>query len=205
MTAEHIHVSTGITKLGTGIPSVSLPPLCTCRPNAPCRAKCYAMKGRWRFGHNKDLLQKNLRVWKENPEEFRREVVAASIFSQYFRWHSAGDIPDMAYLEMMVSVAEYLPYTKFLCFTKKFELVNQYLDAHKSFPKNLCIVLSAWGSFLPANPYNLPVAYVRFKKGEQNLVPADARRCSNYCGDCVMSGCSCWNLKNGESVCFNEH
>ena len=83
----------------------------------------------------------------------------------------------MAYLDMMARVAANLPDTR---------------------------VLSAWGDFKPDNPHNLPVAYIRFKKVSTDI-PADARRCPSYCGDCVATGMSCWDLKRGESVVFNEH
>lgn len=205
MVTEHVHISKGVTKLGADIPSVSLPPVCTCRPDAPCVAKCYARKGRWCFSHNKSLLQKNIDIWNEDPAMFQRDIIISAFHSRFFRWHSSGDIPDMKYLEMMVDTAKRLPDTKFLCFTKKFEMVNEYLNIHKSFPENLRMVFSAWGSFIPENPYNLPMAYVRFKKGDNMGIPENAFQCQNYCGDCVMSGCSCWDLKNGEVVCFNEH
>ncbi len=203
----NLHISRGVSKLGVDIPSINLPPVVTCRCDAPCADshKCYAMKGRFAFQHNKNLLQGNLDMWQHNPEQFEIGVRAAAFHSRFVRWHSSGDIPDEAYLEMMVRIAEKLPDTKFLCFTKKFELVNEYLDIHKVFPENLRMVFSAWGSFIPENPHNLPMAYVRFKKSEQNNIPSTAFQCQNYCGDCVMSGCSCWDLKNGEAVCFNEH
>lgn len=205
MVKDHVHISRGVTKLGVDIPSISLPPVCTCRPDAPCVAKCYARKGRWCFSHNKSLLQKNPDIWNEDPVMFQKDILIAAFHARFFRWHSSGDIPDAKYLEMMVAVAEQLPDTKFLCFTKKYELVNNYLSIHNSFPENLRMVFSAWGSFLPENPFSLPMAYVRFKNGDQGSIPANALQCRKYCGDCVMSGCSCWNLKNGESVCFNEH
>jgi len=203
---QHVHISKGVTKLGQSIPSVSLPAVVTCRPDAPCALsrKCYAMKGRFSFSHNKELLARNLDIWRSDPEGFRRDVTIAAFFSQFFRWHSSGDIPDAAYLAMMVDVATRLPCTRFLCFTKKFELVNEYLDQHAAFPNNLKIVLSAWGDFKPPNPHNLPVAYVRFKHGETQI-PENALACSNYCGDCVASGCSCWDLEPGQAVVFNEH
>ena len=120
MTTEHVHISKGITKLGADIPSVSLPPVVTCRCGAPCASshKCYAMKGRWRFGHNKELLRTNLDIWKSDPESFRRDVFIAAFHSRFFRWHSSGDIPDENYLGMMVALAQELPDTRFLCFTK---------------------------------------------------------------------------------------
>lgn len=205
MVTDHVHISRGVTKLGSDIPSVSLPPVCTCRPGAPCAAKCYARKGRWRFAHNEALLRKNIEIWNEDPVMFQRDVMIAAFHSRFFRWHSSGDIPDAGYLDMMVDTAQQLPDTKFLCFTKKFEMINEYLDAHKLFPTNLRIVFSAWGSFIPENPHNLPVAYVRFRKGEQGYIPEDALQCNGYCGECTLSGMSCWTLENGKSVVFNEH
>ncbi len=99
----------------------------------------------------------------------------------------------MAYLEMMARVAANLPDT-----------IDDYINAHGSLPENLIIVLSAWGNFKPDNPHDLPVAHIRFKK-ESTDIPANARPCPSYCGDCVTTGMSCWDLKRGESVVFNEH
>lgn len=210
---EHVHISNGVTKLGASIPSVNLPAVKTCREDAPCFKTCYARRGRFAFSHNKELLDRNLRIWYEDPESFERDVTIAAFHARYFRWHSSGDIVDMDYLKMMIRVARALPHTSFLCFTKKYELVNEYLSGewhqkvvcHESFPPNLKIVLSAWGDWMPENPYNLPVAYIAFKKGENACIPEDAKPCPKFCGDCVMTGCSCWDLNTGESVVFNEH
>lgn len=202
-----LHISRSISKLGADIPSINLPPVTTCRCDAPCASsrKCYAMKGRFAFSRNRELLKENLDLWHEHPKQFETEVKVSAFHSRFVRWHSSGDIPDAKYLEMMISVAESLPDTMFLCFTKKFELVNDYLGIHKSFPENLRMVFSAWGSFIPENPFRLPMAYVRFKKEPSGGIPENAIQCRNYCGDCVMSGRSCWDLKKGEAVCFNEH
>lgn len=207
MVTNHVHISRGISKLGVAIPSVNLPPVITCRKDAPCREKCYARKGRFAFSHNKDLARQNLRIWEEDPEFFEREIVIAAYCSRFFRWHSSGDIPDRGYLQMMVNVANKCPGTEFLCFTKKYEMINEYMTERGKFPDNLRIVMSAWGKFMPSNPNNLPVAYVRFKKceWEQTEIPDDAIKCSGYCGTCAMGGASCWELKNGQTVCFNEH
>ena len=206
MTQEHVHISNGISKLGSAIPSVNLPPIITCDPKAGCAKKCYARKGRFAFSHVKSLLQNNLEIWMTNPERFERDVQSAAYTSRFFRFHSSGDIPDANYLAMMVRVAEWCPQTSFLCFTKKYKIVNDYLEANgeDSIPENLNIVFSAWGDFLPDNPHNLPVAYIRFKK-EDTYIPDDAIECSGYCGECVQTGHSCWHLNRGQSVVFNEH
>lgn len=108
------------------------------------------------------------------------------------------------YLDMMVRIARKLPDTQFLCFTKKHELVNEHINANGKLPKNLILVLSAWGDFIPPNPHNLPMAYVRFRKGVAKI-PDGARECQSYCGDCVATGASCWDLQLGNAVVFNEH
>lgn len=205
MIYERVHISHGVSKLGADIPSISLPPVTTCRSDAPCFKGCYARKGRFSFQHNKDLLSKNYEIWCEAPAQYEQDIKFAAFHSRFFRYHSSGDIPDAKYLEMMVRIANDLPNTSFLCFTKKYEMVNEYLDINGHFPNNLRIVLSAWGNWLPDNPHSLPVAYIMFKKKENGEIPSCAKRCPKYCGDCVMSGCSCWDLQCGESVVFDEH
>ena len=206
MVVGHVHISNGISKLGPAIPSVNLPPVITCDKMAGCAKKCYARKGRFSFKHVKELLRRNLDVWENDPDGYERDVKIAAYTSRFFRFHSSGDIPDANYLAMMVRVATSCPHTSFLCFTKKYAIVNQYIESNgiQAMPPNLHIVYSAWGSFIPDNPFNLPVAYIRFKKVE-TFIPKDAHQCSGYCGECVQTGRSCWDLKQGESVVFNEH
>lgn len=205
MITEHVHIS-HVSKTGGLIPSVGFPPGETCRRDAPCLKKCYARKGRFAFNHNKNLLKRNLLIWKEDPEFFRREIILAAFPSKFFRWFPSGDIPDMAFLRMMVRLTTDVPGTKFLAFTKKDYLVNEYLDHNPMWDQDhLVIILSAWGNqFQPENPYNLPVAYVRLKD-EECIIPEDAHPCMNFCGDCVLTEDSCWSRRCGESTVFNEH
>ena len=204
MVHDHVHISYGVSKLGADIPSVNLPVGCTCRKDAPCFKKCYARRGRFSFMRNRAYLETNLELWHCDPRFFEQEVTIAAFRSRFFRWHSSGDIPDADYLAMMVRIARNLHKTRFLCFTKKYELVNAYIAAHGALPDNLTVVLSAWGSFQPENPYDLPVAHIRFRH-EAAPIPENARPCPSYCGDCVTTGMSCWDLKRGEAVVFHEH
>lgn len=204
MIPEHVHISYHVSKLGGDIPSVSLPVGETCRPDAPCFKKCYARRGRFCFQKNKAHLLNNLELWRCEPEIFEEEILFSAFRSRYFRWHSSGDIPDAQYLDMMVRIAQRLPKTQFLAFTKKYALVNEWLDVHGAFPANLTIVFSAWGDFQIENPCDLPVAYIRFQK-EATMIPVYARECPSYCGNCVTTGMSCWDLQRGEAVVFNEH
>lgn len=58
---------------------------------------------------------------------------------------------------------------------------------------------------MPYNPHNLPMAYVRLKNGNCVEIPTHCYECPKFCGDCVMQEHSCWDLKPGEAVAFNEH
>lgn len=201
-----VKISKHNTKLGI-IPSVNLPPIVTCRRDAPCTKHCYAMRGRFRFSSNRECMQGNYNAYLQSKEKYFEEVgnfINNGLVSySFFRWHAAGDIPDEAYFDGMVSLARKLPNTKFLAFTKKFELINEYISKGNTIPNNLKIVFSAWGERLRVdNPYGLPVAYVRFGDDAENVgIPADSQECGGDCSTCLK----CWEVQNGQSVVFNQH
>ena len=199
-----IHISTQNRKLGVAIPSINLPAITTCRANAPCRKGCYACKGTFLYSNVQRSLQNNLDIYKESPEAYFSQIQAYLTLIPYklFRWHSSGDIVDKQYFELMIKLAKKCKGTQFLCFTKKFEIVNKWLDNHKSLPKNLIIVFSCWGGFNPENPHNLPKTYVKFGNEElDKFIPKNAFKCSGHCETCQL----CWNLKKGQAVYFNKH
>ena len=201
-----IKISTSNSKLGV-IPSVNLPPVVTCRKDAPCVKDCYARKGRFRFRTVVDNMDLNYALYQSYPDEYFKEIKKflnnGFISYAYFRWHAAGDIVDSSYFKGMVKVAEELPHTSFLAFTKKFEIVNEYIKNGGKIPENLNIVFSAWGAdFKLSNPYNFPVSHVRFKDPGRNIeIPSSAAECSGNCSECLY----CWTIKHGESVAFNAH
>ena len=197
----NIHISNKNSKLGQDIPSVSLPPVVTCRHDAPCFKKCYARKGRFCYANVKKSMADNLEAYKADPDFFFKFISASTRFHRYFRWHTAGDIVDMRYLEGMVKVAQENPETKYLAFTKRFDIVNAYL-ANRTLPDNLRIVFSGWDKeFKIDNPFNLPVTYVRFKKDDNSHIPEDAIPCGSKCYECI----ACWQLKEGQTIYFKEH
>lgn len=203
MTEAKVHISYHISKLGEKIPSVNLPAGLSCRPDAPCAKDCYAKHGRFIFNNVKTPMMNNWNIWKTDPERYEKEVLIAAYFSKWFRWHSSGDIPDERYMEMIPRIAENLPGTKFLCFTKQAELVNDYLNHHTK-PDNLSLVLSAWGDWIPENPHGLPMSYVRLKNSPCDI-PANAFECGGFCGKCIWTDKNCWDMKPGECVVFNQH
>lgn len=204
--AEKVYprISTAVSKLGPCIACVNLPPVATCREDGPCFKDCYARRGRFRFNNVADAIKKNLEAYQQNPVGYFN-VISASLDMipyKYFRYHSSGDIPDEQYLDLMCKTARKHRNTKFLCFTKKFEIVNNYLDKHPK-PKNLTLVFSNWGDWQCENPHNLPTAWVKFTS--ETEVPENAKKCSGFCGGCVKTEGSCWSLKKGQAVYFKKH
>ena len=136
-------ISNTVSKLGVGIGTVNLPAVTTCRGDAPCRKGCYACKGNFVYSNVKTSLQKNLDAFVEDADRFFSilDNQLNMVPFKFFRWHSSGDIVNERYLEGMCWLARRHKGTQFLCFTKKYELVNEYLINHKK-PKNLILVFS---------------------------------------------------------------
>ena len=203
----NIKISTTNSKLGYQIPSISLLPQCSCRKDAPCARLCYGKRGNFAYKPAQQAQKQNFDCYIENSNNYFHEIISflndALISYKFFRWHTVGDIVDNNYLLGMIKTAKKSKQVKFLCFTKKFDLINNYLNSGAKIPSNLKIVFSAWDkSFKVNNPYNFPVAYVYFRKEDLNPdIPALAIPCKGHCPDCL----ACWDLKPGQSVFFNQH
>jgi hypothetical protein len=204
----HVSISRGNAKMGS-IPSVSLPPVKTCSPEAVkfCGRKCYVK--RYVMRRQKTVgaaYERNLYLLNNDPVKFWREVNAAVAMATHFRFGVSGDIPNMAYLLNMAYIANCNPHCEILCFTKQYNIVNLYLKKLKlhKLPKNLHIILSAWKGLPMENPYNLPEAHVFFKDGTTTAKDG-ARYCSGNCYECAVTNANCWSLKKGEQIIFKEH
>ena len=117
----------------------------------------------------------------------------------------AGDIWDKEYLLNMAKCARDNPHCQILCFTKKYDLVNDYLK-RGVLPGNLHIVFSAWKGLEMKNPNHLPEAHVMYKDGTSTA--EEGKRyiyCKSNCVECISEKRSCWGLQNGEGVIFAEH
>lgn len=198
----NISISQGNSKMGS-IASVSLPSIVTCR-KCDCQQKCYAHKLERLRPSVRQAYQKNLDQFRADPDTYWREVEAAIMMNRYFRFHVSGDIPDAAYLERMISVASRNTHCEILCFTKKFSLVNEYLERNSPLPANLHMIFSAWPGLAMDNPHHLPEAHVRFRDGSTTALPS-AKHCSGNCTECAITNDGCWTLLCGEQVIFDEH
>lgn len=196
-------ISPGNIKMGS-ISSVSLPAYKTCAGDAPCYDLCYAAK-MMRFRKNvKNSYENNLDILTSDPEEYWRQVEAAIMVARFFRFHVSGDIVDEDYLKHMVDIAARNSHCEILCFTKKYSLINKWIDKWNFIPDNLHIVFSVWKDYPYDNPYHLPEAHVRYKGG-YTTANEEAFLCNGDCLGCATAGDGCWNLKSDEQVVFNQH
>lgn len=204
-TNYNITISLNNSKLGDKIPSLNLPPILTCRSDAPCKKDCYALRGHFTYKNVKQSMQNNLDLFLKDSKKFFDSIIDflnnGDITFKFFRWFGAGDIVNDTFFKGIVKVAKKCKNTKFLVFTKKFDIVNNYLKEN-AMPKNLNVVFSGWDeNFKIDNPYNLPTTYVYFKNKENKHIPEFSIPCGASCKSCK----SCWMLKAFQSVYFNKH
>lgn len=215
----NVKISNGNAKLGK-IPSVSLPSGLTCRDDCECAKKCYARKLERLRKSVREAYQHNYQLLKCSPDTYWREVEASIMMSRFFRFHVSGDIPDEKYLDMMVHIAERNPHCEILCFTKKYDIVNDCITRrlaandiwgdtpHDSYtdviPKNLHLIMSGWRDLDMNNPYLLPEAHVRYRDGSTTASDL-AVECGGNCTECALTDGGCWTLRAGEQVVFDEH
>jgi hypothetical protein len=195
----------GNNKLGK-VFNVSLPPRRTCDPNLPCyKAGCYGVrlynlrKGcRDAWEANWELAMTERVVYMESICE-----VVGSRKPAMFRWHVAGDIPDQPYLWQIANIAARTPDTKHLVFTKKYELLDNFVGFRIPRPKNMSIVASAWpGLAMPGVVQNhFPVAWMKDPRNIDTRIPKSAVHCDGGCSTCGL----CWKIKPGKSVYFDRH
>lgn len=192
-------------KLGKLIGNINMPTT-TCRADAPCRKLCYGRRGHFLYSSVRNSIDKNYKLFSDNPKSFFQQINAELLITPYsfIRWHSIGDVPNTEYLEGMVRVARKNKKTRFLCFTKQYEIVNAFIENGGKIPPNLIIVFSNWGDWHCENPFNLPTAWIKFRNCE-NEIPPNATECTGFCGTCVNTEASCWKLKKGGAVYFHQH
>ena len=184
------------------IPSVSLPPVITCKNCATCAKKCYALKLCKIYPSVKKAYDNNLAVLTENRNAYFEQIKASAMTSRFFRFHVSGDIIDIDYLDRMCKLARELKGTQFLAFTKNYEDVNEYLKNHRK-PSNLKLIFSLpFDGASIDNPHNLPTAAVILKGNEPK---ANYKVCGGNCTECACRGVGCWELKKGETIAFYEH
>lgn len=192
----------------TGIACLNLAfPVCTCRPDAPCKKTCYACKGRQTICKVQAAYYRNWRIYNDDPDGFFEQVYYKVKFSglQKVRLMDSGDIPNYDFLVRLVDLCNKTENVKYMCFTKQYEIVNEYIDKNGDLPDNLNIIFSAWDKLWEfANPHKLGVAYVDFDDKRMNPeFPKNAFVCPGRESTCSACGV-CWS-KNIKAVVFHQH
>jgi hypothetical protein len=188
----NIYISPGNTKTGK-IPSFSLPAGVSCVPEIPCyedgcsgrRTECFRQAAlRTRTDNYQALLE-------DMPGAFHR-IGGYLQYTQpsFFRVGISGDFylgdQSQYYLEYWFQAANHHPQTKFLAFTKFYDL------DFSNCPNNFSVVWSAWPSY--EIPDQVPdgvagIAYVQ--DGTETRVPGGAFECPGNCETCG----ACWNIR----------
>ena len=196
-----VSISTGNRKMGA-IPSVSLPPIITCKNCSTCAKKCYAAKLARIYKTVRQAWDRNLEIVTNDRDSYFFQIKAAAMIERFFRFHVSGDILDQDYLDRMCKLARECKGTTFLAFTKNYQDVNAYFESHKQ-PRNLKLIFSIpFDGAVIDNPHNLPTAAVilKGKEPDQNW-----KVCGGNCTECACKGVGCWELKKGETIAFYEH
>lgn len=200
----NVKISKGNSKMGD-IASVSLPAGITCRCDCECSKKCYAKKLERIRKSVREAYKNNYELLMNDSDTYWREVEASIMMSRFFRFHVSGDIPDSDYFQHMVDISSRNKHCRILCFTKKYGIVNAYLDEHGgSLPDNLQVIFSGWRGLSMENPYGLPEAHVVYRDGT-TTARVGYTPCSGNCTECAITNSGCWELQRGEQIAFNEH
>lgn len=210
MKSNEVHMTTKNPKTGCGVIDLAFPVI-TCREDAPCKKTgCYCMKGTQQMATVQGAYYRNYRLYHNDPVDFWTQVQfkLAHCGLPKMRYFDAGDLPDYAFIDGMVATAKKFSEMKFMAFTKKYFLVNQWIDNNGNLPDNLNIIFSAWDKdWEVLNPHHMPVAYVDFKDSEKTpVLPEKYQTCPNQKDKtitCSMCG-KCWRKDLG-AVVFKQH
>lgn len=217
-----IHLSTaGNAKTGP-VAAFNLPVELTCDHRCECYKNkvCYACGGCYRYKSNQFGYTENLKFFlTHSDQEFIDTIVMEVLRSglRVFRWFTCGDIVNYRFFDCMMRIAKMLPFVTFWTYTKKYNIVNRWLDNHggiKALPANFTsVIFSHWmnkdGSYFPMNnKYNMPTSeFIPY--GKEDLLKNVTHVCP--CSDpdifvnCVNCPNPCYKLKPGQSMALCEH
>lgn len=197
LSGNTIHISDGNMKMGN-LPSWSLPSGKTCSA-AACKTcyneGCYARKMERIYPSVRKAYADNLQACQEDlqgVEDALDRYFSSMTAPKYFRIHVSGDFYSREYFNMWIRIIATHPDTKFMAFTKQFDVV-----ANQPIPKNFALIRSAWpGLELPE--LGLPTAWMN--DGRDDRIPRNAIACPGNCATCGR----CWAL-DGNDVVFDKH
>lgn len=169
--------------------------------------KCYALKGRYRFGTVKDAMYTRFEtIDKHMWAEAMVLEISIKEDSGYFRWHDSGDVQDVDHLDRIVSIARWLPNIKFWLPTREYKIVDDY---NESIPSNLAIRFSAHmidsvkevsNKELNSITVSDELQFNNMNLSNANICHATRKDSSHKCEDCR----GCWD-KNITTIAYLLH
>lgn len=213
-----LHVSEGNSKTGNNVFNFNFPIEYTCKHSCECykNGSCYACNGCYNFASNQAIYSENYNFFRNSTEKEFTDAIQTVINElnyKLFRYFTCGDIPNQKFVDCMVKLAKDNPDIMFWSYTKKYEIINRWIDENGNLPENLTIIFSHWmnenGSYFPMNnPHNLPTSEF-IPLGKEYLTETVTHICP--CSDpSVIATCAtcenpCYKLKKGQSMGLLEH
>lgn len=209
-----VRISTGNRKMGD-VPSFSTLPFITCpgRCADSCGKNCYAAKIANLYPAVRKAYAINTALMILDRENAFAQINGYLKAVRFFRFHVSGDIMDYDYFDRMVHCAVENPHCRILAFTKRFEIVNEWIDNNGDLPENLQIIFSAWKDNDPKycglNPHDLPESNIYTEAdslgGWWDLPETNDMICPGNCFSCACRNTGCWKLEKGATVYFKLH
>ena len=206
-----ITISKGNRKMGN-IPSFSVYPLKTCTKEAcySCgKNGCYAVKLARIYKNVADSWMENTMAVVYDIQRVYHEIYAyiKKHNCEYFRYDVAGDFFSELYFKMTCELASDFPATRFLAFTKQYDVILNYIAGNGPIPANFSLIVSApWDkqeaetnkAFITLSRM-FPVAYT-FKDVFE--FDGNTMLCPGNCIECT----ECFYLRDiGFNVAFKKH
>ena len=184
---------------------MSLIPVMDCGNCAICAKSCYDLRNDFIYKEVINTRAINSAIYHEDPERYFKEIdgYLDYRFHRAFRFHIGGDIQDKWYLDKMCEIARKHKDTKFLAFTKMFDVCNEYLDEGNVIPENMHILFSGWLGLKMDNRHGFPEAHPIFESGTS--APEGALLCTGNCTECLKEDRLCWSIGKGQAIGFLAH
>lgn len=200
----NICISKGNRKIGR-VMNVSIAPLLTCKNCKGCQHFCYDIKAVLLYGNVLQARAKNTALLWENRDEYFRQIedaISRRRLHKFFRWHVAGEIPDIDYLNRMIEIARRHPDFTLWTYTKMYGIVNNWCKQHgkESIPANMHIMFSEWRGMPIINPYGFPEFRVVFPDDVTKPDPRKVHYCPGSCDVCIKAGRGC--VAGETTYCF---
>lgn len=196
-----VHIAKGNKKVGR-IRNVSLMSRICCGNCRTCEHYCYDIKAALQYKTVMTARAENTALAQGNRIEYFGQIASSmtpKCKRKAFRFHVGGEILDEAYLRGMIWLAFRRPDWRIWTYTKRYDIVNRYIQNYGIIPENLSIMYSADSNAVVENPYCFPIAWTVLEGEEE---PRDKMKCPGNCEECYENGCGC---PFGESVYFLEH